>query len=355
MSKENVYYLVARNRLTNDLEMIPVQGKRGCSLEEIDLYTTAFEDSFHLERDLNEKGFPISFSDFFIVNQGCLYGEKYLQKQEVLYSYHNVVREIAKDSLHHDIEHSSECIDRILDSFAYKMFMNSSLHEQVISGETNIYPKYVKYFYIRPRFHSSIKYRDGGWARTSYPLIRNIVEAASRKTNRYDWYSNFMYRDLLDSSLFEMTDSSYDPDQLLFFTSDEAQEKQRKIISVMQTFEKLSIDTFIVEEERCVYNPLTFSEYEEGDLEKFQTYLPEELFSLLRILFVQRYFLEISSEKMIGRYQRSVKNRLNQIVSYLQNNPEMLEKVSAWCQLYETYNEKAMGKDGREYQKRRES
>ena len=84
MSRANQYYLIARERLTNEFSVVPLNGKRGLSLEEIDLYTTKFEGEVDLASKLREEGI-ISYEmpDFYIASQGKK--GKYLNTQEVLY------------------------------------------------------------------------------------------------------------------------------------------------------------------------------------------------------------------------------------------------------------------------------
>ena len=56
MGKPNLYYLVARDRLSDQFKIVPIHSKRGLSLEEIDLYTTSFQDEEDLAMTLREEG-----------------------------------------------------------------------------------------------------------------------------------------------------------------------------------------------------------------------------------------------------------------------------------------------------------
>ena len=357
MSKTNQYYLIARDRLTNEYQVVSIDGRRSFSLEELDLYTTHFENESVLERGLNKiHAISLSNVDFFIAGQSKVNGKKVLKKMEVLYQNNDSIREIAKNSKNKNIEASMPQIDRILDQFADKMARSPILYEQVVSGKTNIYDKYANYFIFTRRNLASIKYRDGGWARTSYPLVRNILEATSRHNTRYARMSDQMYRGLLDEKLLRETDPDYDPNQLSFLDDIiENPVDEEKLLSVMSSFEKLPAATILIDNNHAFFNATTFLNYEEGDLEKFQTYLPENLRLILRLFMVQRDALETAPERMGEAYQRPVQKGQRDMIDIFKIHPEILDRAYAWCQLFDTYKEKTLGDvNGREYQKRRE-
>ena len=61
MSKKSLYYLVGRDRRNNDFTIIPIAGKWGNRLEEIDLYTTNYSNvleliqALHVQNVIDEK------------------------------------------------------------------------------------------------------------------------------------------------------------------------------------------------------------------------------------------------------------------------------------------------------------
>ena len=356
MGKSNQYYLVARDRISNEFDIISFLGKRGCSLEEIDLYTTGFKDEEDLAKFLREQGLISNNStDFFIVNRNK---NKSVFKQEVIYSKCSTVRDIAEASLNRNIEKCTTRIDSILDSFADKMRRSPNLYEQVLSGCTNIYEKYAQYFIFTRTNLASIKYRDGGWARTSYPLIRNVVEATSRGNMRYDYMSDKMYRDLLDEKLVEVTDPEYNPDQLSLFDSlmDEiVPVDEDKLFTVLGTFEKLPATTILMDDKGAYFNKSLFFDCKREDLDKLSTLLSSDLRLMLRLFLVQRDMYNITSDKTGSANDIRIKRRQKALVDLFKNHPEQLNKAYDWCMLYNTYLEKTLGDvDGKEYGKRRE-
>ena len=353
MSRANQYYLIARERLTNEFSVIPVNGKRGLSLEEIDLYTTKFDGEEDLASKLRKTGI-ISYEmpDFYIASQGKK--GKSLNTQEILYKKQSVVREIADNSRNHEIQKSEALIDSILDSFGDKMRRSPLLYEQVVEGRTNVYEKYAHYFLFTYQKPSTIKYRDGGWARTSYPLVRNVVEAVSRSNMKYSRLSDQMYRGLLNDKVLEVTDPDYDPNQLSFFhelLQDIDVVDEDKLLNVMGTFEKLPASTVLMSDHDVFFNPSTFEGYSEGDLEKLETYLPKEIRLYLRLFLIQRDMLGVSPITN-GSSERKIVKAQKDMIEIFRSHPDILDRANEWCQLYDSYKEKTLG-DSLEYQKKK--
>ena len=357
MGKASLYYFIARDRKTDDFSVIPVQGKRGVALEEIDLFTTQYSSSEDLQKALQENGI-LSYEDmdFFIATQSKVQGNVVLKNYEILYSDAEVVRDIAKNSLQKNMEASSAKIDHILDYFAGQIARKPTLYDLVITGQTNVYEKYAKYFaYNRAANSGSIKFRDGGWARTSYPLIHNVLDALNHVSRSYSFVSDQMHRSLLENDLIRVTDPSYDENQLSFFESLELDKTDHQISSIMRKIETLPRDVFITREDTMVFNEQSFSEYQSQDLEKFQSLIPEDLRLKVEMLFIHRDYLDHSAYPFGNDYLPAVQKDQKEIVQYLRKHSDILDSVSEWCLLYQTYRNKELGDvHGREYQKRRE-
>lgn len=354
------YYLIARDRVSNDFQTLPVNEKKGCALEEIDLFTIGFQNSEDLAKYYQEHGLTYPNVDFFIASQNKLNGEVYLKKQELLFANNSVVRDIAENSLKKRIEDSSPQIDKILDTFADKVFQDSILFDQVMTGKTNVYDKYAKYFaFTRYASTSRIKYRDGAWARTCYPLIRNILEAMSRKNRRYARMSDDLFRGLLDDKLQRITAPGYNENQYNMFDQFPGivpeEDINDKIVEVMSMIEKLPRDTFVIKDEHTSFNQQTFPLYAEGDLEKFETYIPESLRYGIQLFTMHRDYLENEPQKFGDAYQVPIREGLKTMIEVFRTQPEVLERTYLWCQLYGEYKDKVLGDvHGREYQKGRE-
>ena len=99
MSKKSMYYLVARNRKTNDFQIIPIAGKYGNSLEEIDLYTTNYSGIQELIQALySHQVIDEEDMNFFIVSQGNMNGEKKVSYLDLLFGDSAEIRDIASAS-----------------------------------------------------------------------------------------------------------------------------------------------------------------------------------------------------------------------------------------------------------------
>lgn len=353
------YYLIARDRVSNDFQILSFNGKRGCTLEEIDIFTTGFQNEEELSDYFQKNGVGYENIDFFIASQNKSKGKTYLKKQELLYSNNIGIRGIATNSYNKEIEKSGEAIDLILDEFAERVRRNPVLFDQVITGKTNVYDKYCKYFaFSRYQPAGSIKYRDGAWARTSYPLVRNVLEAMSRKNRKYARMSDDMYRGLLDKQLIRATDPKFDENQLSIFDQFPevipGDDLDDKIVEVMTTIERLPRDVFVIQNDRTYFNQKLFSSYDEGDLEKFETYLPEQLRLTIQLFAIHRDYLESEPQQFGDAYQLPIRNGQRTMIQIFQNYPDVLEKTYLWCQLYEKYQDKALGDvNGRGVQKRK--
>lgn len=222
MGKKNVYYLIARDQYTNEFDVIPVSSSRYASLEDIDLYTTCFENAKSLATFLIKEDHVPEDIDFFIVNLSKGKNKNKINIQEVLYQDSGKIREIANASKNGKLKAKQDEIDSLLDYFCFQMQHNQKFYEMVIYGKTNLYSKFTKYF-IGKRFEESysVKYKDGGWVMQSYSTLRNILESIARFKRKEDkeyLEERRKERELLTHSLEIITDPDYSPNQISFFT-----------------------------------------------------------------------------------------------------------------------------------------
>ena len=83
MGKNNTYYFIARNKKTNDFNIVDI----GNSLEDIDLYTINFTGNPQLIKDLKSKGKIVDEDvDIYIVLPKKENNEKNLYYMDILYS-----------------------------------------------------------------------------------------------------------------------------------------------------------------------------------------------------------------------------------------------------------------------------
>ena len=240
MGKKSLYYLVGRDRKSNDFQIIPIDNKWGNSLEEIDLYTTNFSNASELMKALHARELLEKKDvDLFIVSQKEKNGAKTLSFLDLLFKDSYQIREIAKASSKKQIDQCSKSINDILNHFCWKMKFEPRFYSMVMYGDTPIYSKFVNYF-VNHKYDDlySIKYHDGGWVQRSYPLIRNIVDSFHQYDYSFGKSQHYaldnVYRELLENSLIEVTSEDYDEKQKSIFdiTEDSLTKNYQKKYSI---------------------------------------------------------------------------------------------------------------------------
>ncbi|MBR2588474.1 MAG: hypothetical protein IKF71_04890 [Bacilli bacterium] len=358
MKKRIDYFLIARCRETNKFQIIPINGKRENSLEEIDIYTIGFKNEGALEKSLQEEGLlKDSNIDFFIACQGKVNEETVLKIQEVLYAKVDAIKDITENSLRGEMDKSQFQIDYILDNFASRMAYNPVLREQVISGKTNIYKKFIKYFISSDQTREGIKFNDGGWARKSYSLIRNVIDAMSRTATKYFMLSDQMYRGLLGEELIRRTSPDYNPQQLVFseYYDNQEEKDEEKLLEVLTTFETLPLDIFLPNSEMVEFNLEMFKRLSGEAQTIIKSNLTPDLRLRLKSLLSQRDNLKSAVGKSFVRTETSIIANQKDLIKRLKNNPNLLNRAYEWCELYNRYQDKMIGDDhGKEYGKRKQ-
>ena len=221
MGKKNTYYLVGRDTNTNQFEIISFTENRGSSLEEIDCNTVLYPNSQLLTKGLIEKGLISNpYNDYYIVHQRKYNKKTYLKTDEVLFSSSIPITQLANASLEGRLKEMDKQIDYIMKQFCFQMKCHPKFYQKVLSGETNIYSKFTKYFIEDKDMNPiSLKYKDGCWVRESYPLLRNITEAMD---SYYEMKKkNTTGREKLYSQLLEVTSEEYNPLQCSLFEGEE--------------------------------------------------------------------------------------------------------------------------------------
>lgn len=362
MSKRNLYYLVARNRKMNDFQIIPVNGKVGNSLEEIDLYTTSYGSALELIHSLQEQGILQGKDiDFFIVSQKHKKGEKQLLFLDLLYKDSAKIREVAEASSQGKLDGSLKCVNDILNHFCWKMKYQPVFYNMVTYGDTQLYPKFVRYF-VNQRYGDfyGVKYRDGAWVTKSYPLLRNIMDSfhqydyAFGRSNHFSL--DYVYRDLLEESLLEATTDGYNQKQGNIFEIEEASlTNEEKMNQTIEIFKELPTGVFCQEEDHVVFNQELFGNYDEGDLELLSSLLGSRLSFYVQLLTFHNYYYQkgLTEVRDVSEQEQAIEEDLNHISSLLES-PDVLEKAFRWSLLYQKYKSRIVG-DYSGYQYRKKS
>ena len=351
MGREKAYFLVARKWEDNTFQIIPTGKYHGSSLEEIDLFTTCYDNSFQLTKDLLSKGKISSSSvDFYIASKGK---NSSIQTLEVLYSDQNRICSIANHSMHKNIQKSERDIHQILNSFCYRMEHDSKFYDYVLFGENDLYPKFVRYFYNK-RFEPvyDVKYKDGGWVTKSYVLIRSILDSFSEYDGKkYSKLVNGTYRSLLERDLLPVLDRNYDENQLTWDSFDNISEKQRKVTEIMKVLDTMGVNTFVSDGFEFSFSKEEFQDCDENDLNLLSTLIPPVLRAKLYFYLNHRDILMSlidSGENSIG-YEKLFQKKQSEIMKVLSSSDQILEDTYRFCLLYNKVSKGDM--NGRSYQK----
>ena len=209
MGFRNQYYLIGRNNKNNDIVNISFIKGIKTRLENIDLYTTNFESKDELLKKLYLDNYIDDIDyDVFICNES----KKGLYFQEPLYKNREKIRDVAELSLDKKADYAIN--DSIIDNFCARMKNDSAFYSLVMYKKTNLYDKFVNYFIEgRYKYINNIKYADGGWARDSYHVLRNILSSYDIFDKYLDSYISCLRmideREKCSSEIIEKCDDNY--------------------------------------------------------------------------------------------------------------------------------------------------
>lgn len=215
--RKKLYYLVARNLESNELEFVKIGNSYGKSLEEIDLFTTDFNYKRQLLGYLAYKGIIKSSNvDLFIVKQNKYNEEVLLDFYEVLYAYNDSIKPIAKKSLDNKIDLMGKEIKEVFYNFYNKMMNDYHFRSFVLAGNTNIYSNFLEYFRGEELPFDTVMYKNN-WGKKSYPLIRNIMDVYNKYHLGVIKERVNVERYKLNKELIYYTDGTYDFNQCSIF------------------------------------------------------------------------------------------------------------------------------------------
>lgn len=289
----------------------------------------------------------------------------------------------------------------ILDRFYKLAFQSEDFYRMLSAGMTNIYPSILEQFVLPLYQHGvdELKNYKGGWALKSYELLRNVVETEERYKNLYTTRGNVVFnsqeiattnsqrRHTISQELCNYLIEGLDPNQMSIFdfdrehskSSEEDQkvleqkkdlvEKSKKTAKVKKpvfrlkdipTYEDVSFsdkrhmvmgflpflpnNAFLVSEggKKIEFNPNVFSNsIDEYHLECFNRYLTKTMKS--RVMFLSHSRAVRDEARSFGNFHSqsetefySAKSALNK---YLFSHDDELNRVYAWCRLYQQYQQ----------------
>lgn len=305
------YYLVARDKKSNDFKIIGLKSKwyykngndsltRSNKLEAIDLVTTRFRDSQEMAKRLENSGIiPHTEYDFFIVKEKSNCKSNNIKIHEVLYNYKpsrtEFFRSIAYDSLNNNLNMSRNNI-RLFDKLITKIYYVAEYRKILREGLTALPKKLVELEkdINGPTVPYSLKYKNR-WMMENYQISRSIIDSFNRSdelnadfNSHVEYFKNsYKERIKLKDKLLEVCSKDYNPGQISIFdmTSQESKEasKSEKYNYVIRNITNFDITNLNNEENKIsIVNP-DFSDINTDDKKVLKKSLP---ISLLRNIYL---------------------------------------------------------------------
>lgn len=363
----NRYDLFGRDRDTNKVKLISLSDydiygfgtdvrRINNSLDAIDFMTLNFRNEGDLVNYLVDTGSLDNYNtEVFIVSRN---GDNITYLENV-YSNSELSSELKKAS-EEKLKGLPKSFsnDTILDRFAFMMINDRRFRRFIESKYHKVYSKYVDYF--RGCYNMSdaynIKYSNSGWARDSYPLLRNIVETINRyeKLKKYggDIYNLALdyevdlnsVRNMNKDEISIYTDKGYEEGQLNLFLDNN--EEENKLNSIMNFIHQLDSDSFVIEDDEVVFNKekfdISYFEYEKlNNLDK-------RLMRLIYVFLITKKFNEVDgySEQSNNNVTITAIRNINKLLS---EDEKMLNKAYAFCLQYSRLTDKKI--DSKIYKK----
>ncbi len=348
MGKRIEYYLIARENETNQVKRIPIQGKYGSSLEEIDLMTSQYKNATQLARFLRDGDLMPPVTDFYIAYRDQ---EKKLRTMEVLYEDSLSIQDLATNSLNHEMEKSNRFMDVILLDFTMKVSQNNIYYEKVLRDKTDLYPKFVEYIrQNRMVKWSELKDKEGGWILKSYPLMRNIVSSLQKLEEKYPIPIDG--RKEVENEVFQMTDPEYDENQMHLLDYVQNQKEEDPLSVVMYNLDDLRMEDFIKVDRDIFFQPRE-EITDEGVIRKLQTLLPEKMIKSFYCLLLEKRLYEQGLEDEWGKQKNGalLEATREEIKIVLEADPKALQSTYEWTKLYQKHQLGMGMNDGERIQK----
>ena len=345
MSK-NRYYLFGRDRDNNKVKAISlseydIYGSGNDikvldnSLEAIDYMTLRYRNQDELIDYLVSTGGIDNYNtEFFIVSRNSK-GINYLEN---IYSNSVLFRELKKVALwklkNFPVGFAN---DEILDRFASMMINDEEFRKFIFSRYHKVYSKYIEQFIYCDKLDTAknIKYRNTGWARESYPLLRNIVEAINRYNylkNNGNFITSALYYEVDSNSVRDMsigdisiyTDKGYSEGQLNLFLEDN---KPDKVMTVSDSISKFDFDSFILNDDKIIVFNRDKFKCSDVDYRRLNN-LDQSLLRLIYMYLTTKNFCEEDGCKEL------TSNILCNINKLLSEDENVLNRAYAFCLLY---------------------
>lgn len=360
MSK-NRYYLFARDKDTNLVRLIPLSNndiffdgninqRTSLSLEEIDHMTMNFSSEDILKMHLvNTNRLDNYNSELFIVSRN---GDniKYLENVYKDQALSNELRMVTEEKLVSENDFGNRII--ILSRFVFLLTTNKIFRDFIYTKYHNIYTKFIDYFKDSYNYNEAYEkiYSDSFWAKDSYILLRNIVEAKNRffslgeytkkKAKEYV-ESRELQRNRSLGDIYRLTDKNYVDGQLSLFVDNpndlSNEEKEKEKMEYLKSFiDELDYDSFVYDKLGVKFNKEKFNctEEEYKQLDNLDHKFKNALYIYLK-------YNELFND--YKDYKEGISNFKSIIINTLENNEILRNRFYAFSLLYkkissETYH-----------------
>ena len=350
----NRYYLFGRDKLNNKIISIPLSiydifnrnSSLHCSystLEELDFFTTKFDTCDDLLNYLIKNGKIDHYDiDLFIVSRrgnNCSY-------LECIYRNHIGAIDLRRLGFSNNYDfRNTDFIDKTIDNFSLKMVNDISFYQMIMAKGGHLYKKFLNYFVgINDDFdYKSVKYKDGSWARKSYPLIRNIVWNMNNRLVNYDYTEYMDKRRLNEGTIMDLTDKNYQIGQYSMF--DEEVVEIDKLKFILDNIDSFNINTFINHDGNFIINNKDIN----SECFSKTRFLDN---NVIKLLYYYNYY---KNELSLGNseYLERMNGIVDTLKNYLISNLESLNVTYAFILLYNKYNDKKKCDKNEGYQKRK--
>ena len=353
---KNRYYLFGRDRDDNKVKAISlseydIYGSGNDikvldnSLEAIDYMTLRYRNQEELIDYLVSTGRIDNYNtELFIVSRNS----KNINYLENIYSNSVFFRDLKKVTLwklkHFPVGFAN---DEILDRFSSMMINDEEFRRFIFSKYHKVYTRYIEQFVDCDNIDTAknIKYRNTGWARESYPLLRNIVEAINRYNyfkDKGDLITSALYYEVDSNSVRNMsvgdisiyTDKGYGEGQLNLFIENSEPDK---IMIVSDSISRLDSDSFLIDEDnKIIFNRNKFK-CSDVDYRRLNG-LDQKLLRLIYMYLTTKRFCDEDGCKESTNNDTS-DNIFGNINKLLSEDENILNRAYAFCLLYNRIND----------------
>lgn len=327
MGNRNRYYIIKRDKETNDYSIVSLNGKRDLSLEEIDISTSVdglSGLSKSLEKDYKDK----EKYDWFIASVSG--NGKKIEYFDMSLDYYTLPR-IAQASLNGQITARERDSDQLFGQFIFRMWHNEHFRSYVLSGYGAIFTKFIELLDSK----SVNLHQGGGWPYRSYPLIRNVARALldnyvfTLESEEKIKLRN-LSRSLLDREILQEVNPKNDSNQMNFFSAIPITTDARKL-ELLSQLEQIDEDAFVIDKGRLKFNRNKVSFTDDEKLRFLENGLPAKARLIIHFYTMHT---RLSKEDNQEYWDKHIRRDLLELCSWFDEDSNNIELFKRWLNLY---------------------